>query len=43
MGVSILEAIHSNPVDRWSRSVADVQALVHGVLETVWFLWDEAQ
>ena len=43
MGVSIWDAVHSQSVDRWVLSGADVKAPWHGVLEAVWLLCDEAQ
>jgi len=43
MGVSIWNAVHLHSMDRWVLSGADVQAPWHGVLETVWLHWDEAQ
>ena len=48
MGVSIWDfetpyIIHLHSVNRWALSGADDQAPWHGMLETVSFLWDEAQ
>ena len=43
MGVSIWGAVHSHLVDKWALSGAGAQALRHGILETVWFFYDEAQ
>ena len=42
MGVLIWGAVESHLMDRWALS-GDVQALWHGVLETVWLHCNEAQ
>jgi len=43
MGFSICDVVHLHSVDRWTLSGTDVQAPWHGVLETMWLLFDEAQ
>jgi len=43
MSVSIWDAVYFHSMDKWALSEADVQAAWHGVLEAVWFLFDEAQ
>ena len=43
MGVPIWDSVHSQSVDSWAPSGADVQAPWHSVQETLWLLCDEAQ
>ena len=42
-GVSMIGAVRLHSMDGWAPSEADVQAPLHGVLETAWLHRDETQ